>query len=195
AVEALVPAVLGRFGRIDALINNAAIDPGRQEPTGQQLADLIAVNLLAPMRLASGFVASWTRSGTSAGGRIVNISSIQARYSRAGRSGYVAAKGGLEAWTRQLAVELGPLGVTVNAVAPGFVDVPRTQALLSPSEHAALASRIPARRAGTPADVANLVAFLCSPDAAYINGELITIDGGSTCQLPSHAFKQEPVSC
>ncbi|MEM6312931.1 MAG: SDR family oxidoreductase, partial [Planctomycetota bacterium] len=179
----------------DALINNAAIDPGRHEPTGQQLADLIAVNLLAPMRLASGCVAWWRRSGTSAGGRILNISSIQARYSRAGRSGYVAAKGGLEAWTRQLAVELGPLGVTVNAVAPGFVDVPRTQALLSPSERAALASRIPARRAGTPADVANLVAFLCSPDAAYINGELITIDGGSTCQLPTHAFKREPVSC
>ncbi|MEM6313683.1 MAG: SDR family oxidoreductase, partial [Planctomycetota bacterium] len=126
AVAALVPAVLGRFGRVDTLINNAAIDPGRQEPTGQQLADLIAVNLLAPMRLASGCVASWRRSGTSAGGRIVNISSIQARHSRAGRGGYVAAKGGLEAWTRQLAVELGPLGVTVNAVAPGFVDVPRT---------------------------------------------------------------------
>lgn len=113
-------------------------------------------------------------------GRIVNLSSISATYMKRGQTNYAAAKAGIEAFTKGLALEVAHRGVTVNAIAPGLIDTPMTRPLLDKmeAEGASLRDRVPAGRAGTADEVGALAAFLCTPDAAYITGTVITIDGG-----------------
>jgi glucose 1-dehydrogenase len=113
------------------------------------------------------------------GGRIINISSVHEELAFPGFAPYCMSKGGLKLLMRDLAVELGPRGITVNNVAPGAIQTPINQDLLADKEKlAALLHKIPLGRLGQPADVAGLVAFLASPDAAYITGATLTIDGG-----------------
>jgi 3-oxoacyl-[acyl-carrier protein] reductase len=119
-------------------------------------------------------------------GRIVLVSSIGARFVKRGQTGYAAAKAGLEGFTRALALEVAHRGVTVNAVAPGFVDTP----LLAPLREAladgpGLRRRIPAGRLGRPEEIGALVRFLCSPEAAYLTGAVIPIDGGRSLGDPA----------
>jgi len=113
-------------------------------------------------------------------GRILNLSSISATYAKRGQSNYAAAKAGIEGFTRTLALEVAHRGVTVNAIAPGLIDTPLTRPLLEriQAEEPSLRDRVPVGRAGTPAEVGALAAFLCSDEASYITGAVIPIDGG-----------------
>jgi 3-oxoacyl-[acyl-carrier protein] reductase len=187
AAEGLIADVLERCGRIDVLVNNAAWDPGARPlgATDEQFIDtVLAINVRAPLLLASGASQWWIRAGC--GGSIVNVGSIQSAHCVAGHSAYAASKGALDAMTRQLAVELGPYGIRVNGVAPGFIEIPRTVKGRPGYDRERVGRRIPLGRVGFPEDVAGVVAFLCSDAARYVNGEIITIDGGSVRQLPTH---------
>ena len=117
-------------------------------------------------------------------GRIVLFSSIRAAQPRAGQTGYSAAKAAIQGMTRSMAVEYGPRGVTVNCIAPGAVESPRTEANIAAGvvSREELIARTPTGRLTTPEDVANLALFLCSPQAAQITGQVITVDGGWSVQ-------------
>lgn len=194
--QRLIEQVLEQAGALDVLVNNAAWDPGAipLQQTDEAFIDkLFAVNVRAPLMLASRAAAYWIdrhdqqsdyRKPSQA--TIVNIGSVQARFSLAGHSAYAASKGALDAMTRQMAVELGPHGIRVNAVSPGFIQIPRTMALRTQHQRDRIAERIPLGRLGKPEDVSQIVAMLCSQAGQYINGQIITVDGGSTCQLPTH---------
>jgi 3-oxoacyl-[acyl-carrier protein] reductase len=110
-------------------------------------------------------------------GRIVNISSLAGLLGSAGQTNYSAAKGALVSFTRSLAAEVGPYGITVNCIAPGFVDTEMVS-FIGAEVRADFLKRIPAGRFGTPADIAPVVAFLCTDGASYLSGQTIRVDGG-----------------
>ncbi|NCN27503.1 SDR family oxidoreductase [bacterium] len=139
--------------------------------------DLINEHLIVSMSLSHLAVKSMYRKRF---GRILNMSSISAHYSKRGQSSYAAAKAGLEGFTRTLALEVAHRGVTVNAIAPGLIETPMTEKLLEKlkAKNKNLSSRIPAGRAGSAEEVGALIAFLASQEAAYITGTVQVIDGG-----------------
>lgn len=171
-----VDAALGRFGRLDALINNAGIARDRRirRMTDADWADVLAVDL--------GGAFSCSRAGASAlaespRGTIVNVSSIVGMNGNVGQANYAAAKGGLLAMTRSLAREFAPQGVTVNAVAPGFVLTDMTLTLPAEIIEANIAAT-PLARPGEPEDIASVVAWLVSSAARFVTGAVIPVDGG-----------------
>jgi gluconate 5-dehydrogenase len=118
------------------------------------------------------------------GGSIVNVTSIAGPFARAGDIAYTAAKGGLEALTRALAVELGRDGVRCNGVAPGYFATETNQAMVkSAAVNEFLQSRVPLRRWGQPPEIAGAAVFLASPAASYVNGQILTVDGGMTASF------------
>jgi NAD(P)-dependent dehydrogenase (short-subunit alcohol dehydrogenase family) len=140
----------------------------------------LAVCVRAPVELSRRFVAALS----SRPGAIVNVASVHAFGGAPGFGAYAAAKAGLVSFTRTAAVEWGPLGVRVNAVAPGFVAVERNAHIWrEPAELAEVVQRYPLRRAGLPEEVARCVAFLAGPDAAFITGAVLPVDGGLLAQL------------
>lgn len=178
-VKKLVDTAWDRFGSADVLINNAGMErkSAFTETPESDYDQVMSVNLRGPFFLTQAFVRR-LRDAKKAGS-IVNISSVHEDMVFPGFATYCCSKGGLRMLMRDLAVELGPLGITVNNVAPGAVATPINKALLEdkPKLNALLAN-IPLGRMGTPEDVAGLVAFLCSDDASYITGSTFVVDGG-----------------
>jgi glucose 1-dehydrogenase len=175
----LVADVAARLGRLDILVNNAGIErhAGVLEVSEQDFDAVIATNLKGPFFLAQAFAAHV--QGAGGGGRIINISSVHEDLPFPHFAPYCASKGGLRMLMRTMALELAPLGITVNNVSPGAIRTPINEALLQDAEKvAALKAQIPAGRMGEPADVAGAVAFLASSDASYITGASIVVDGG-----------------
>jgi len=161
---------------IDILVNNAGARDRRSlsEIDRQALRQLLEVNLVAPFDLSRRIAARM-----KPGGRIINITSIAGPIARAGDAAYTASKGGLEALTHALAAELGPAGITVNAVAPGYFATQANAAMESDSAVTAhLARRTSLGRWGRPDEIAGAVVFLASAEAGYITGQTIAVDGG-----------------
>jgi 3-oxoacyl-[acyl-carrier protein] reductase len=176
AVAALLDRLDAEREGVDVLVNNAA-----QLKNGlfalMPAADWSSVMETAmggTFRMTKGVVRNMLRRKW---GRIVNVSSLAALCGAAGQTNYSAAKGAIVAFTKSLAAETGPYGVTVNCVAPGFVETEMIS-FMTPEVRADFLKRIPARRFGAPEDIAPLVSFLCTDGAAYLSGQTIRVDGG-----------------
>ena len=179
ANRALVDAAWSRFGSADILVNNAGMEKKSDfwDTAEADYDKVMAVNLRGPFFLSQAFVRRLRDQQKP--GRIINISSVHEDMVFPGFATYCCSKGGLRMLMRDLAVELGPLGITVNNVAPGAIATPINKSLLeNKSELNALLANIPLGRMGTPEDVAGLVAFLASDDGAYITGSTFVVDGG-----------------
>ena len=176
SIDALM-AQLDKAGEIPTiLVNNAAITRDtlllRMKP--EDWDAVIATNLTAVYRLCKACVRHMMKERR---GRIVNLTSVVGLTGNPGQANYAAAKAGILGFTKSLARELGSRGITVNAVAPGFIDTDKTRAL-SEEKRAELLRQIPVGRLGTPAEVAAAVLFLVSPQSAYITGETLHVNGG-----------------
>jgi NAD(P)-dependent dehydrogenase (short-subunit alcohol dehydrogenase family) len=177
AVATAMAALSSRFGRLDALVNNAgiAIFAPLLETEDQDWNRVLAVNLTGPF-LCTKAAASLMRE--HGGGAIVNITSISAVRASTLRSAYGTSKAGLAHLTKQLAVELASLGIRVNAVAPGPVDTAMAKAVHSPEIRADYHDAIPLNRYGLEEELAEAIYFLCSDRASYITGQILAVDGG-----------------
>jgi 3-oxoacyl-[acyl-carrier protein] reductase len=169
-------AQLRASGGPDILVNNAAVtrDGLLMMLSDAAWSDVLATNLTGPFLCARAALRGMVARGY---GRIVNVISPAGIMGKAGASNYAAAKGGLLSMTRSLAAEVARLGITVNAVCPGVVDTAMLEGLAAPAR-ADMIARIPAGRIGQPAEVAHAVVFLALPQAAYITGAVLTVDGG-----------------
>ena len=176
SVDALMDQLESAGERPTILVNNAAITRDtlllRMKP--EDWDAVINTNLTGVFRLSKACVRHMMKARH---GRIVNVTSVVGLTGNAGQANYAAAKAGLLGFTKSLARELGSRGITVNAVAPGLIDTDMTRAL-SEEQRQALFGQIPLGRLGTPADVAAAVLFLVSPQAAYITGETLHVNGG-----------------
>ncbi len=175
-VDALVKAAVETFGRIDILVNNAGItrDNLLMRMSEADFDAVISTNLKGTFLCMKAVSRLMLKQRY---GRIVNLSSVVGLRGNAGQVNYAASKAGVVGMTKSLAKELASRGVTVNAVAPGFIETDMTAALTDAARAAAQGS-IPMNRLGAPEDVAKAAAFLASDDAAYITGQVLAVDGG-----------------
>lgn len=175
-VDAMVEQVERELGRIAVLVNNAGVnrDGLMMRMKEEDFDRVIEVNLKGTYNCCRAIVPKMVKARS---GRIVNMSSVVGVFGNAGQANYAASKAGIIGLTKSLAREVASRGVTVNAIAPGFIDTDMTAAMPEKAREAAL-SRIAAKRMGSPEDVAALAAFLASDAAGYITGQVIGVDGG-----------------
>ena len=171
-----VAAALKEFGKIDVLVNNAGVTRDglavRMKPEDWQL--VLQINLTGAFQTTQQVLPGMMRERW---GRIVNVASVVGQMGNAGQANYVASKAGIIGLTKSLAQELASRSITVNAVAPGFIETDMT-AKLSQEVRDRMMAAVPLKRFGQPEDVANAVNFLASDDAAYITGHVVNINGG-----------------
>jgi 3-oxoacyl-[acyl-carrier protein] reductase len=176
ACDAAVADIESREGAVTILVNNAGITRDtlllRMKPADWDA--VIATNLGSVFRLSKAVLRGMMKARR---GRIINIASVVGLIGNPGQANYCAAKAGIGGFTRSLAREVASRGITVNVVAPGFIDTDMTQALPE-AQRTALAAQIPLGRLGAPADIAGAVCFLAGPDAAWITGETLNVNGG-----------------
>ncbi|MCU0841684.1 MAG: 3-oxoacyl-ACP reductase FabG [Thiobacillaceae bacterium] len=175
-VEAVVEGLLARHGRVDILINNAGItrDNLLMRMKDEEWGDIIDTNLSSVFRLSRAVLRPMMKARY---GRIVNIASVVGASGNAGQTNYAAAKAGMMGFAKALAQEVGSRNITVNSVAPGFIDTDMTRALPD-AQRQKLLERIPLGRLGSPEDIAQAVAFLASEAAGYITGATLHVNGG-----------------
>ena len=176
AIQTLVAQTLETFGRVDILVNSAGItrDGLTMRMSQADFDAVVDTNLKGTFLCMKAVTRPMMKQRY---GRIVNLSSVVGLRGNAGQVNYAASKAGVIGMTKSLAQELAGRGITVNAVAPGFINTDMT-AVLPDAARQALLSSIPAGRPGSPEDVAQAVAFLASPEAAYISGQVLAVDGG-----------------
>ena len=176
SIKTTAKAVLAQFGAVEILVNNAGVtrDGLMMRMKRADWDDVLNTNLTGAFLLTQAFVSSMLKARW---GRIINISSVVARSGQAGQANYAASKAGLIGLTRSLARELASRGITANAVAPGYIETAMT-AVLDEKQREAMLSQIPLARPGTDADIAHAVAFLASPEAGYITGHVLDVNGG-----------------
>ena len=180
-VNKLINEGVAGMGRIDILVNNAGVEKNASfwDVTEKDYDFVLNTNLKGPFFLAQAFVRHL--QSRKSGGKIINISSVHEELPFPHFTSYCASKGGMKMVTRNLSIELAPLGITINNVAPGAIETPiNTKLLNDPVKLKALLDNIPLDRLGKPADVAGAVAFLASSDADYITGTTLVVDGGLT---------------
>jgi 3-oxoacyl-[acyl-carrier protein] reductase len=175
-VDRLFKEVLARFGRVDVLVNNAGITKdGLLMRMSEDEWDLVLrVNLKGVFNCSQAVIRSMIKERS---GRIVNISSVAGQMGNAGQTNYAASKAGIMGFTKSLAREVGSRGITVNAVAPGYINTEMTSSLPDKLKEA-FVQQIPLARVGEPEDVAEAVHWLCSEGARYVTGQVIHVNGG-----------------
>jgi len=175
-VEEMFKDIISRFGKLDVLINNAGItkDTILMRMSEDDWDMVLNVNLKSVFNCTKAVIRSMVKQR---GGRIVNISSVAGQVGNAGQSNYAASKAGILGFTKTIAREVGVRGITVNAVAPGFIETEMTASLSDQVKESYL-RQIPLGKAGKPEDVAEAVYWLCSDAASYITGQTIHVNGG-----------------
>jgi 3-oxoacyl-[acyl-carrier protein] reductase len=176
SIDAVLEDIEAKEGAVGILCNNAGItrDTLLLRMKQEDWDAVLDTNLASVFRLSKAVLRGMMKARK---GRIVSITSIVGLTGNPGQANYAAAKAGILGFTKSLAREVGSRGITVNAIAPGFIDTDMTRALAE-TQRAALNTQIPLGRLGQPADIAAAVAFLCSSDAAYITGETLNVNGG-----------------
>ena len=176
SIEFLIQNIEESYGSINILVNNAGVtkDTLLMKMKEEDWDDVINTNLKSVFKLSQSVIRKMMKNRY---GRIINISSVVGHTGNAGQTNYTAAKAGMSGFTKSLAQEVGSRGVTVNCVAPGFIDTDMTRSLPDDYKNQLL-SKIPLARLGSPKDIANAVTFLASDNASYITGETLHINGG-----------------
>ena len=172
----MVENMIAQFGHIDILVNNAGItkDNLMIKMSEADFDAVIETNLKGTFHMIKHMYRPFLKQKA---GRIINLSSVTGILGNAGQANYAASKAGVIGLTKSVAKELAGRNITVNAVAPGYIDTDMTQAMTDTAKEAVL-SQIPLKRAGTPKDIAEAVAFLASEKASYITGQVLSVDGG-----------------
>ena len=178
ALDAMAAAVLARFGRIDVLVNNAGItrDARLQKMTAEQFDAVVDVNLRGVFHATQAVLPAMLEQ---ASGVILNASSVVGIYGNFGQTNYAATKFGVIGFTKTWSRELGPKGIRVNAVAPGFIETP-ILATIPEKVLEQMREKVPLHRLGKPEEIASVYAFLASDEASYVNGAVLEVSGGMT---------------
>ncbi|USH03604.1 3-oxoacyl-ACP reductase FabG [Grimontia kaedaensis] len=176
SIEAVLKAIKEEFGDIDILVNNAGItrDNLLMRMKDDEWQDIMDTNLTSIFRMSKAVLRAMMKKRN---GRIINVGSVVGTMGNAGQANYSAAKAGVVGFTKSMAREVASRGITVNTVAPGFIETDMTKAL-NDDQRAATLAQVPAGRLGDPREIAATVAFLASEDAAYITGETLHVNGG-----------------